>query len=216
MKSVLCCMHLSWEYVPVIFAMSLFDMAQYAAGRYNLAVLSNRGCYSDSARDSLAEEALKLKPDYILWLDADQEYPSNTPEILMNHIDGGKLVVGGLTPLKKKNEKGLGGKPSIWDLDADAVLVRHREVYLNQGLVKIDALGLGGIMTHPEVFKIMEYPWFRRMWNRDAKKLFGADFSFYINCKEAGIDVWCDTDLVFGHVKVGLVQLKEKQRLIHT
>ena len=214
MKTVLCCMHLSWEYVPKVFALSLFNMAVYASGRYNLGLLSGGGCYSDDAGDTLAQKALTFRPDYILWLDADQEYPYNTPEILMNHIDGGKLVVGGLTPLKKKHEGGLDGKPSIWDLDIDAVLVRHREVYLHQGLVKVDAMGLGGIMMHPSVFKTMEYPWFRRIWNQDVKKLFGADYSFYANCKEAGIDVYCDTDLIFGHVQVGLIPLREKQRLV--
>jgi len=207
-------MHLSWEYVPKVFALSLFNMAQYAAGKYNLAVLSNGGCYGDSARDSLAQKALTLGPEYILWLDVDQEYPPNTPEILMNHIDGGKLVVGGLTPLKKKSNSGLDGKPSIWDLDTDAVLVRHREIFLHQGLVKVEALGLGGIMTHPDVFKTLEFPWFRRIWNQKDKQLFGADYAFYANCKESGIDVYCDTDLIFGHVHVSLIPLREKQGLI--
>jgi len=209
MKTVICCMHCSWEYVPKFFALSLFDMAQYAAGKYNLALLTNGGCYSDTSKDALAKQVLTYNPDYILWLDADQTYPMDTPEILMKYIDDGKMVVGGLTPLKKKSNNGLDGKPSIWDLDTDAVLVRHREVALHQGLVKVDGLGLGGIMVNPEVFKIMEFPWFRRIWGKD-KQLFGADYAFYANCKEAGIDVYCDTDLIFGHVHVSLIPLREK------
>ena len=148
----------------------------------------------------LCKSGVKHNPDYILWLDADQVYPGNTPEILMKHIDAGKSVVGGVSPLKKKFESGIAGKPSVWDLDIDAKLVRRREIFLNQGLIKVDAMGLGGIMVNPEIYKTMEYPWFRRMWNEKEKVLLSADFAFYANCKRANIDVWCDTDLVFGHI----------------
>lgn len=214
MKTIICCMHLSWEYVPKLFALSLFDMAQYAAGKYHLGMITNGGCYSDSAKDSLAQEATRHSPDYILWLDADQTYPANTPEILMKHIDDGKLVVGGISPLKKKSDNGLDGKPSIWDLDVSSNRVRHREILLHQGLVKVEGMGLGGIMVKPEVFKAMEFPWFRRIWNQEEKALLGADFSFYANCMKAGIDVWCDTDLIFGHVEVKPIELQEKKGLV--
>ena len=189
-------------------------MAYYAAGKYQLGIITNGGCYQDSARDALTQEVIKHSPDYILWLDADQTYPANTPEILMKHMDNGKLVVGGVSPLKKKSDNGLDGKPSIWDLDIYSNGVRHREVFLHQGLVKVEGMGLGGIMVSPVVFKTMEYPWFRRMWNKNEKALLGADFSFYANCKKAGIEVWCDTDLIFGHVHVSLMPLREKQRLV--
>lgn len=201
-------MHLSWEYVAKLFALSLFDMAQYAAGKYHLGMITNGGCYSDSSKDALAQKVMGYNPDYILWLDADQVYPANTPEILMNHMDDGKLVVGGITPLKKKSDNGLEGKPSIWDLDIESNRVRHREVSLHRGLVKVDGMGLGGIMVNPEVFRTIEYPWFRRMWNKEEKALLGADFSLYANCKKAGIDVWCDTDLIYGHMEVRPMVLK--------
>ena len=189
-------------------------MAQYAAEKYNLGIITNGGCYGDSARDNLAREVMGHNPDYILWLDADQTYPANTPEILMKHVDDGKLVVGGVSPLKKKSDNGLDGKPSVWDLDIVSNRIRHREVSLHQGLVKVEGMGLGGIMVNPEIFRTMEYPWFRRMWNQGEKALFGADFSLYANCKKAGIDVWCDTDLIFGHMEVRPIELKEKKRLL--
>jgi hypothetical protein len=190
-------------------------MAQHANEKYNLAVLTNGGCYGDSSRDALTVEVMKHNPDYILWLDADQMYPGNTPEILMNHIDSGKSVVGGVSPLKKKSNNGLDGKPSIWDLDVINNRVRHREVYLHRGLIQVDGMGLGGIMVNPEVYKTMEYPWFRRMWNENEVALLGADYSFYANCKKAGVDVWCDTDLIFGHVEVRPIELRElKSRIV--
>jgi len=214
MKNIICCMPLSWEYVPKLFALSLFDMAQYAAGKYHLGMLTNGGCYQDSSRDALAQKVMEFSPDYILWLDADQMYPANTPEILMKHVDNGKMVVGGVSPLKKKSNSGLDGKPSIWDLDISSNRVRHREIFTHHGLIKVEGMGLGGIMVNPEVFKIMEYPWFRRMWNQEEKALLGADYSFYANCKKANIDVWCDTNLIFGHVEVCPIEMRAKKGMI--
>ena len=185
-------------------------MAQYAAGKYSLGMITNGGCYGDGARDRLAQEVVKHNPDYILWLDADQVYPRNTPEILMKHVDSGKSVVGGVTPLKKKSDSGINGKPSIWDIDINSNLVRRREIFLHQGLVKVDGMGLGGIMVKPEIFKTMEYPWFCRMWNRNENKLLSEDFTFYANCKKNNIDVWCDTDLIFGHMEVRPIVMREK------
>ena len=189
-------------------------MAQYAAGKYSLGMITNGGCYGDSARDSLVQEVMKHSPDYILWLDADQMYPRDTPEVLMKHIDSGKSVVGGVSPLKKKFESGIAGKPSVWDLDISAKLVRRREIFLHQGVIKVEGMGLGGIMVNPEVFKTLKFPWFRRMWNEKEKILLSADFGFYANCKEADIDVWCDTNLIFGHVEVRPIEMRAKTGMI--
>jgi len=188
-------------------------MMAYAVGKYDLGILSCGGCYMDKVRDALIEEALKYDPDYILWLDADQTYPKETPEILMRHIDSGKSIVGGVTPLKKYGEP-LDGKPSVWDVDADTNFGHHREISLNYGLIRVDGMGLGGIMMNPEVFKILEYPWFFQMWNKEEKRRPGVDFQFYGNCKRAGIDVWCDTDLIYEHIGVRPVEMKAKQGMV--
>lgn len=168
----------------------------------------------DMARDNLAKEALKHNPDYLLWLDADQIYPGNTPEVLMNHIDGGKLAVGGVSPLKKLSDPGLDGTPSVWDINTDINLARHRKIFINHGLLKVDGMGLGGVMTSPELFKTLKYPWFRQVWNKKDKRRLSVDLQFFSNCKKAGIDVWCDTDLIFGHVTVRPIKLKAQEGMI--
>jgi len=200
---IICCIPLSWEYIPRLFFLSWYNMQTYATGRYQFSIHTNTMCYSDTARDILAKEAIKHNPDYLLWIDADQIYPANTPEILMNHIDSGKLIVGGLTP------HGVSGQPLAYDMIDTAGLCRARALPLQQGVVKVGALGLGGIMMSPEVFKILEYPWFRMKWSKRAGFRPGMDFQFFGHCKKAGIDVWADTDLIFGHVVVGLREMKE-------
>ena len=184
-------------------------MLRYAFGKYQLGFITNGGCYMDTARDSLAQEALKYNPDYLLWLDADQIYPGNTPEVLMNHIDSGKTIVGGVSPLKKTSDKTMDGRPSVWDIDEKTNLSRHRRISLRQGVIRVDGMGLGGVMTSPEVFKKMEYPWFRMTWNPDTKHRPAVDLQFFGNCKRAGVDVWCDTDLIYGHMAVRPIELNE-------
>jgi hypothetical protein len=190
-------------------------MWQYSVGRYNFAMITNGGCYGDTARDALASEAIKHDPDYILWLDADQTYPGNTPEVLARHIDSGLSVVGGVSPLKKLSNPDLDGKPSVWDIDEKTDLCRHREIMLDQGVIRVDGMGLGGVMVNPNVFRTVEYPWFRISWNPKTHHRPAVDLQFYGNCKRAGVDVWCDTGLIYGHVATRQIPLKaQKPRLI--
>ncbi len=183
-------------------------MHQYSFGKYELAIMTSDGAYSDLLRDNMATNVMKLNPDYILWLDADQTYPANTPEVLMKHVDDGKLVVGGLTPHRGS------GKPNVWESIPGSPLFNPRDIYVNDGLVKVDGMGLGGVMMSPEVFRKMDYPWFRMLWNEEINSKLGMDFTFYNNCKKHGIDVWCDTDLVYGHLAVRSVPMEIKQRII--
>lgn len=183
-------------------------MHQYSFGKYELAIMTSDGAYSDTLRDNMATNVMKLNPDYILWIDADQTYPANTPEVLMNHVDDGKLVVGGLTPHRTN------GKPNVWESIPDSPLFKPRDIYANDGVIKIEAMGLGGVMTSPEVFRKLDYPWFRMSWNKEINDRVGVDFVFYNSCKKAGIDIWCDTDLVYGHLAVRSVPMQIKQRII--
>lgn len=213
MKKIICCIHLSWEYVPKLFLTSCLNMLRHSTGKYDLDILTCGGCYLDKARDNLVSKALTYNPDYILWLDADQVYPGDTPEILMKHIDSGKLVVGGVTPLKRYGEP-IDGKPNTWNLDPITRKAFYREVVLHRGLIKVEAMGLGGIMTHPDIFKTIEFPWFQQMWNTEKKYCLSVDLQFYEHCKKAGIDVWCDTDLIYEHMAVRPIEMKAKKGMI--
>ena len=195
MKKVACCIPLSWDFLPKLFFISWQSMNAYAIGRYELMMLVSSSCYLDEMRDNLGKLAIKYKPDYILWLDADETYHEKTPEILMKHIDSGKSIVGGITPNK------VNQKPLIYDIvSTEGTIRRNRDIEEGQGLVKVDSMGFGGIMMKPKVLEDMKFPWFKTQWNPKIKERPGEDVKFYCNCKEAGIDVWCDTNLIYGHV----------------
>lgn len=188
-------------------------MTGYAGGKYVLGMMIANCCYMDKMRDDLAQDALKHNPDYILYLDVDEVYPMQTPEILMEHIDSGKLVVGGMTP--DKND----GSPLIYNIvnQSKGLILKRDDVKPGQGLVKVDAMGMGGVMISPKVFKKMKSPYFEMNWNTTTKDVIGEDVRFYLNCKKFGIDVYCDTNLVYEHLRMtptkiaGLKDLKVTQ-----
>ena len=195
MKRIACCVPLSWDFVPKLFLVSWQSMSVYSIGKYEMMLLVSSSCYMDEMRDNLGKLATKYKPDYILWLDADQTYPADTPEILMKHIDSGKSVVGGLTPNK------VDQKPLVYDIvSLEGAIGRKRDIEQGQGIKKVDAMGFGGIMMKPKVLEAMKFPWFKTQWNSKIKERPGEDVKFYANCRKFNIDVWVDTNLVYGHV----------------
>lgn len=201
MKKIICCIPLSWDFVPKLFFTNVLDLIKNT--KCDIGFLTQNSCYMDQMRDKLADEALRHNPDYILWLDADQTYPPHTITTLMNHVDNGKQVVGGLTPRRPD------GVPLIYNIVHPEGIIRNDlDFRANQGLVKIDAMGFGGVMTHPDVFKIIESPYFQMCWNFKIAINPGEDIKFYANCKKFGIDVWCDTDLVYDHLATKPIKLQ--------
>jgi hypothetical protein len=169
-------------------------MMYYAQGKYELILITTSSCYMDTMRNNLVVGAQKHKPDYILWIDADQLYPESTPEVLMKHIDSGKSVVGGLTPNDMK------GGVNVWDIIHSKGIISPRKVVPDRGLIKVDAMGMGGVMMKPEILEKLDLPCFTMRWDSQIARYPGEDIQFYANCKKHGIDVWCDTSLVFGHI----------------
>ena len=205
LKNVVCAVPLSWAYVPSLFFRSWCNMQSYGKDVYHMSFVTWSSCYMDVMRDELVIAAMKYMPDYILWLDADQTYPMETIEILMEHVDSGKLIIGGITPDKDQ------GTPLVYDIVDDDTrgVIRRREVRPNTGVIKVDAMGFGGIMTHPSIFKtILKPPYFDMKWHSRLGIRPGEDVQFYLKCKEEGVDVWCDTGLPYDHVVVRQIGLK--------
>lgn len=194
MKTIVACVPLSWDFVPALFFHSWNQMHYYSHNKYDLRLVSTNSCYMDKMRDDLVVIARRHKPDYILWIDADQTYPPDTPEVLMKHIDSGKSIVGGLTP------QNMTGGSNVYDFVHDDGILVRRDIIPGKGLHKVDAMGMGGVMTKPDVYEKLDLPCFTMRWDSKLARCPGEDVQFYANCKKEGIDVWCDSDLVFGHI----------------
>lgn len=208
-KVIICCVPLSWEVVPTQFFLSFCLMLQYASGRYTLAITASKSAYIDMMRYHALDLARQHNPDYLLWLDADQVYPMDTPEVLMKHIDEGKQVVGGLTPHRED------GSPMVYDIKKDGSMSTRTDVKPYAGTVKVGGMGFGGIMMKPEIFDTLDSECLQETWHPKLKTKIGEDLTFFTNCQKHGIDVWCDTDLCFEHLIVTSLKFrKPKPKLV--
>jgi hypothetical protein len=187
----------------------MVKMQHYAMGKYDFGVIIYGSCYMDEMRDRLTEKALEYEPDYILFLDADQTYPEDTPERLMAHVDSGKLVVGGITPSR------LYGNPIVYEIvNKKGQMRKDADIQAFTGVHKVGAMGFGGIMIHPSIFtEKMKYPWFQAGWDWKHNLYVGEDTKFYNNCKKFDVKVWCDTDLAYGHIHVAPIEFRRPSAL---
>jgi len=207
MKHIVVCIPFARDYVYRDFMLSWTSMFLYARGKYNLSCLNILGPYIDANRDIIVQNALGMEPDAILFLDDDQVYPKETPEILLNHLDSGKLIAAGVTPRKETCE------PMLWSYneDTDKKVELWSDFRGNEGVIKIDGLGLGGVMIHPSVFYRLDYPFFK-IQDAPMYQRHGEDITFFIKCKKVGIDVWVDLDLQFGHMVMREVRIGDSPR----
>lgn len=204
MKTIAIAIPCNWPWLPTAFFASGVQMFSAAQSEYNVTLLMSNSTLIDVMRETLAGEALKAGADYIMWLDADQVYPPDTILKLAHHCEEGKLIVGGVTPHKNN------GRPMAYTFGNNyGACVQAKEFELNRGLVQVDAMGFGGVMTAKEVFDTIPYPRFYKTWDYANNHAVGEDFCFYARCKEKGIDVWCDTDLVFQHLVTYAVQVND-------
>jgi hypothetical protein len=62
----------------------------------------------------------------------------------------------------------------------------------------VKATGMGGILINTEVFKKLKRPYFATYYEGETE--WGQDIVFGKSLIEAGIDVYCDTDVIIGHM----------------
>lgn len=205
MKHIVACIPFARDYIYRKFFSSWTNMLFYAKGKYDLSLVTAYGPYIEVNRDSLTLQALRMQPDKLLFLDDDQTYPPNTPEILMNHD---KLVVGGVTPMKDD------AKPMLWDWGADdfSKIDLWDSLDGKSGLTKVSGLGMGGVMVDPKVFTRLKPPYFQIDRDIERYKDHGEDISFYKKCVKDGIDIWVDLDLQYGHLFIQEIRLGDTLR----
>ena len=183
------------------FFFSYTDMMKHAHDNgFDVNFVPVDNIYLHWNRETLANEAKRSDADYIFWVDVDQTYPKDTISILANHIDNGCMVVGGMTADKRN------GKHLCYTFKYGSRMfagVEKTPLKKNQGLKEVECLGFGGIMMNLKVFEGLPEPHFSFKNSetviRDVTHI-GEDFAFYWKCKKAGVDVWCDTDLQYGHM----------------
>lgn len=151
----------------------------------------------DVARNGLAEQLLKMKQDYIFFLDDDMAiedmHPAKLLDQLVQTMDKNPDI-GILAPRAYKRTKPF--FPCVFHKKTDATYKPVDSV--KNGLIDVDAIHCAATIVRPSVFEKMARPWFEFLQVGEVR--LGEDISFTRKAKHLGIRVVCDTDLQVQHI----------------
>jgi hypothetical protein len=189
------CLPLVGDHIDKRFFVSWVIMDKPAEYNLILPTLHPGEFYDNIAavRNHLAEQALINKCTHILMMDTDQIYPPDTVTKLIAHnlpIVGAKVHrrYAPFDPLLLRGS--LGKYHRIPDEEWEAC----------DGLIEVDATGTGCTMFQSEVFRKLEFPWFKIIPGRGKRKSVGEDVYMFSKAKKAGYRIFVDTSIEIGHL----------------
>lgn len=151
----------------------------------------------DVARNGLAEQLLKMKQDYIFFLDDDMAMEDGHPAAILDKLFQAMEkdpTISILAPRAYKRTKPF--FPCVFHKKTDATYKPVDSV--NNGLIDVDAIHCAATLVRPSVFERMARPWFEFLQVGDVR--LGEDISFTRKAKALGLRVVCDTDIQVQHI----------------
>jgi GT2 family glycosyltransferase len=136
-------------------------------------------------RMKLVLMAIKSGADYVLFLDSDMRFPSDTlHRLIVRDAD----IIAANYPTRRKPVKTVAfsdfKKLECIYTDDDSV-----------GTQEVDAVGMGCMLIKTSVFKKLPIPWFDVKYEQDLKAHVGEDMYFCHLAKKHGLKVYIDHDL---------------------
>ena len=172
-------------YIPPQAAYSLPPMACYARSKgIDIDMLPIGLSLVYIARETAAKTFLEGNYDALLFVDSDMVCPI---DMLVRLIEADKDIVSGLAFKRFPPYE-----PCIFKkCDREGT-----EFWLDypKGLIEIQGVGMACTLIKRKVFEAVPQPWFFPEPN------IGEDLAFCIRAREAGYKIYCDTNLICGHV----------------
>lgn len=136
-------------------------------------------------RDKIAKEALNCGADWVLYLDSDMRFPSDTLTRLLTHNQ--PIVACNYTTRRAPAE------PTAFARLATAEKLWTRAD--STGLEECAAVGMGVFLVHTDVLRAMEKPYFFIPYVPEADGHWGEDVWFCNQARKAGFATLIDHDL---------------------
>lgn len=182
-----------FDHVDVDFAQSLVSLdTADIGGKVSIAFLPGSLIYV--ARDMLADQAIAMDADYVLWLDSDVVF---TPDLLHNLLAHDVDFVTGMY-FERRPPFGpvLYKKIRYGETPAEYEAEKYLD-YPQKELFEIDACGFGAVLVRTQVIKDVRERYYHAFAPQQG---FGEDISFCIRAKNVGYKLWCDSSIQLGHV----------------
>ena len=174
-------------YVAPQAAYSLIPMACYSRGQgITVDMLPIGMSLVYTAREQAAEAFLSGEYDALLFIDSDMVVPA---DLLTKLVEADKDIVSALAFRRTPPYE-----PCIFkkcDLE-------NTEFWFDypKGLIEIQGVGMACTLIKREVFETVPKPWFFPHEN------IGEDLAFCIRAKQVGFKIFCNTELICGHVSI--------------
>lgn len=142
-----------------------------------------------TAREEMVKAFLQGEYDALLFVDSDMVVPV---DLLTKLIEADKDIVSALA-----FKRTPGYEPCIFKECSE----QDAKFYLNypKGLIEIEGVGMACILIKRRVFEAIPKPWFF------PHKILGEDLSFCARARNAGFKIYCDTELICGHVSIEMI-----------
>jgi hypothetical protein len=154
--------------------------------------------YIDYNQMCLVKLAREHKATHLMFIETDNIFP---PWAIEQLVDDDLMVVGAsynfktLTPPNCK-EVGVAPLVKLWDEEGKPRDIKMDE--LPPILFRCYSIPNGFMLVDMKVFDLISHPYFMNVWEGEGFK--GGDVYFCENVRKAGIDIWCDPDVLVGHV----------------
>lgn len=148
------------------------------------------------ARNQMAEKAVRLGFDRVLWIDSDMVFQPDLMTRLMKHLDDGMPFCCGLFTTRKPpiipciykriDERGPHGP-----------IAESMEDYPKDSVFEVAGSGFGAVMMETSVIRAVMNSF---GWPFSPILGFGEDLSFCYRAGKLGIKMYCDSSIKIGHV----------------
>jgi hypothetical protein len=202
-KSVLIVVISNQSHWPVYFCNSLFNLYMETMKSFDTDLMIANSCNVENMRNvgclsALGKNTDKKRYDYFVELDTDHTYPQDFIVKFMKH---NKEFVCGLTNRRKPpylptqyikwKNKNITSKENTLDNK-------------KQGLIEISSTGVVGALIKTSVLEKIKFPYFDDVYQKndvlkEGIKRRGSDIAFTHKLQQAGIKLYCDTNVSFPH-----------------
>lgn len=182
------------DLVHATFAQCLAGLVGYSVARgVQVQCVFTDGTLIAPQREDIAQQAIHMGADYIMWIDSDMAFPVDALVHLLAH-KADIVATNYCTRREPCYTVAFRGEFS------DNVYTEESST----GLEEVDSCGMGFMLTRVDVFKKLDLPWFEINYNRETKATTGEDIFFCRKARAAGYQILIDHDLSkeIGHLGI--------------
>ena len=186
----------SHEYIHADFTRCLMELDKPEGTGF--AMITNTLIYT--ARNMIAQKAIEMGFDRVMWLDADMTFPHDIINRLSADMDRGIDFVTGLYFTRKEPIKPNIHKELHWRVKEDGWVDSGATLYWDypsRELFEIQAAGFGCCMTSVKLLKAMCDKYGQPFWPLMGM---GEDTTFCFRATQAGFKLYCNSRIRCGHI----------------